>query len=1033
MSPIGKWQRDGQGVLSHRLRYTAEKIRQRIALIRPLIYAKRRAIPEFRLCELPDAGAEPPLDADAGDWPTVPARSFWGRCDLNFLLRSELAVPWGWDAGALALHLPLGKAGDIFTHPEALVYVDGQPFGSADRYHDTLRLPAALADGRTHALALHGWTGLDAWPPNPDARDMLFMGEPAVVELDTTAHEFITLAETALDVATQLDEAVAAKHRVLTALDQTFLTLDTRDPLGDAFHASVGAALGELRERLAEAGAPLDVTLHAIGHAHMDIAYLWPISQIRRKNGRTYSNVLRLMDQFPDYRFSHSQPQLYRYTETDYPEIFEGIRARVASGQWEPMGGMWVEPDTNIPGPEALVRQLMLGRRYFRDRFGDAETPVLWLPDTFGFSWCLPQLMAQAGLTWFVTNKVNWNQYSRMPASTTWWQGIDGTRVLAHFLTTPRDVQHLPFPTNYKSDLSAAEVIGTWTHSTSKARVMDLPICYGYGDGGGGPTETLIRKARIFGAMPGAPRLRMSTIREFFETLEAKTPELPVWNDEIYLEGHRGVFTSQGWLKRANRKAENLLAEAEFLAVLTGVEADLREAWELLCLHQFHDTIAGTAITQVFDEARADYDRISELCEGVLKRCVNRLGPGLVAVNALPVAMPRVGLIAGGDPPEGVSGQTVDGGTLVFLPDCPAYAAVPVAGPAPESTLQATAGPDGIILENHLIRVELDALGEMTRIFDKEAAREVLAAGQIGNRLQAFEDRPISWDAWDIDVFFEDRGEVVAGATAVELVETGPIRAAVRIERRFRSSTITQHVRLHHHSKRIDFDTEVDWHETHTLLKVAFPVAILAPTATYEIQWGVIERPTHRNTPWDYAKFEVPAQRWADLGEGGYGVALLNDCKYGYDIRENVVRLSLIKSATMPDPVADQGRHVFTYALLPHTGDWRNGVPAQAMDLNRPLRLVAGQGGGLPAPPVRCAAENVVIETLKPAEDGPGFVVRLYEAHRRRGLVTLEFGRPVETVRRCTLLEDPGDALPLVNGTVTLDLRPFEIVSLMCS
>ncbi len=308
----------------------------------------------------------------------------------------------------------------------------------------------------------------------------------------------------------------------------------------------------------------------------------------------------------------------------------------------------------------------------------------------------------------------------------------------------------------------------------------------------------------------------------------------------------------------------------------------------------------------------------------------------------------------------------------------------------------------------------------------------MLVGGQVGNRLQAFEDRPISWDAWDIDVFFEDRGEIVAGVTEISVTETGPIRASLRIERRFRNSTITQHVRLHHHSKRIDFETEVDWHETHTLLKVAFPVDILAPTATYEIQWGVIERPTHRNTPWDYAKFEVPAQRWADLSEGDYGVALLNDCKYGYDIRDNVMRLSLIKSATMPDVKADQGLHRFTYALLPHTGGWRNGVLDQAMELNRPLRILP-ETGGQPQAIVTCDAPNVVIETVKPAEGRAGFVVRLYEAHRQRGPATLNFHRDVREVRRCNLLEDPGEAVPLDGQSITLDLKPFEIVSLLCT
>ena len=1017
--------------MSHFLRFTPEKIRQRIALIRPLVHRRHEPIPDFRLKELPDAGVDPPLAADASGWPAIPAESHWGRCDLNFLLKSEFRVPEDWTPGSAALFLPLGEAGDIFTHPEALVYVDGIPRGSADRYHHTIRLPEEVPAGKTHELALHGWTGLDDWPPDPDARDMLFMGRPSVVEVDSEVLEFALLAETALDTAEQLSEDDVTKHGILNALDEAFLSLDTRDPLGAAFYGSVAKAQEELSRRLAEAGRPIGVTLHAIGHAHMDIAYLWPISQIRRKNGRTYSNVLRLMDRFPDYRFSHSQPQLYKFTEADYPQVFEEIRERVAESRWEPIGGMWVEPDTNIPGPESLVRQILLGRRYFRERFGDAETTVLWLPDTFGFSWCLPQLMRQAELKWFVTNKVNWNQYSRMPASTTWWQGIDGSQVLAHFLTTPRDVQHLPFPTNYKSDLSAAEVIGTWTHSTSKGGVTNLPICYGYGDGGGGPTEALVRKAYIFAHMPGAPRMRLSTVREFFEAIEAQRLDLPVWNDEIYLEGHRGVFTSQGWIKRANRKCENLLAEAEALAVLSGMRPDLGVEWELLCLHQFHDTIAGTAIREVFANAEKDYARIREIAEATIDEALASLGPG-ISVNLIPHRLDRVGLLRGAAP-KGALSQDVDGGCLVHVPDCAPMAATPLPTKGAGKTgLRICMEKQRFVIENELIRAEIDGQGDLVRVYDKEVDRDVLVPGRPGNRLQAFEDRPISWDAWDIDAFFEDRGFVIDGATEIAIEERGPVRASLRIERQFQSSTVSQRVQLHHHSKRIDFVTEVDWHETHVLLKVAFPVNILATMATYEIQWGAIMRPTHRNTPWDYAKFEVPAQRWADLSEADYGVALINDCKYGYDIRDNVMRLSLIKSATMPDIGADQGRHDFTYALFPHRGDWRHEVLAQAADLNRPLRLVPGKPGQGTAL-VECDAPNVILETIKPAEDGEGWILRFYEAHRRRGPVTLTFDREVTSVCRVNLLEDPGARLPVVDGQVTLTVTPFEIVSLHVS
>ncbi|WP_158599024.1 alpha-mannosidase [Rhodophyticola porphyridii] len=1040
--------------MTHSLRLTADKIAQRLRLIRAKEARARVPIDRFVMETLPDAAAMPDtgLMACAAEGPVLDWHSYWGGQDLHFVLRSRFTVPEGWTHPAL--HLPLGVAGDIFTHPEALVYVDGRPVASADRYHHTIDLAPGLADGQPHDLLLHGWTGLTGWPPDPTDRSQLFMRDCAVLDLDPALQEFVTLAEVALEVARELHDDRPEKHGLLSTLDGAFLELDTRDPMAEAFRASVPAALARLAEGIAQAGAPLDVRLHGIGHAHMDVAYLWPIDQIRQKNARTYANVLRLMEKHPEFIFSHSQPQLYAWTETDFPEMFAAIKARVAEGRWEVLGGMWVEPDANMPGSEALVRQIMLARTWVRAHLGPgAETPVLWLPDTFGFPACLPQLMKQAGLKWFVTNKVNWNQYNQMPSSTTWWEGIDGSRVLAQFLTTPREVQHLPFPTNYKSDLSATEVLGTWRRSTSKDGVHDLMICYGYGDGGGGPTDGLIRKARAYRAIPGAPRLTPGTVRGYFETIEALPGRLPVWQGEFYLEGHRGVLTSQGWIKRANRQAEALLHDAEFLAalaVLAGHDApDLSEAWRLLLLNQFHDILTGTSIPEVFVDARKDHARIRELAGAALRQAARRLGTGTDAgapgagyllVDGAPLPAPRQVVLDGmegavdtatGTP---LPCQQVADGLLVSLPAESGYRLTAVRpGPAArveETRLTVSEAGGWFTMENRFLSLRIGPDGMLHGIRDRQADREVLREGARGNQLQAFEDRPISWDAWDIDIFFEERGEVVADLTRLEIVETGPLRAVIALERRWRQSVIRQRIVLRHDSRRIDFETDVDWNETHFLLKAAFPVAIRAAQATYDIQWGQIERPTHRNTSWDAARFEVPAQKWADLGEAGYGVALLNDGKYGYDVQDDVLRLSLIKSATMPDSGSDQGHHRFTYALLPHPGDWRDHVPAEAYALNHPLRVLPLPGGGTARMPVRSAAPNVVLETLKPAEDGRGVILRLYEGHCRRGPVMLDLDAAIGAVERCGLLEEECEPLPLTGGRVKLTLRPYEIVTL---
>jgi alpha-mannosidase len=1040
--------------MSHRLRLTAEKVAQRLRLISGQLAHARMPVDRFRMEVLPDATATPDLSVPAceAQGPLLDWDSYWGEQNLHFVLRSRFTVPRGWRNPAL--HLPLGTAGDIFTHPEALLYIDGRAVASADRYHHTIDLDTALADGQPHDLLLHGWTGLTDWPPDPGDRSRLFMRECAVIDIDRALQGFLTLAGSALELSKELHDDRPEKHGILSALDAAFLALDTRDPMGEAFRASVAEATARLTEGLGRAGPPLDVRLHAVGHAHMDVAYLWPVAQIRQKNARTYSNVLRLMDRHPEFRFSHSQPQLYAFTEEDYPEIFEGIRARVAQGRWEVLGGMWVEPDANMPGPEALVRQIQLARDYCDSRFGEgAETPCLWLPDTFGFPGCMPQLMKQAGLKWFVTNKVNWNQYNQMPASTTWWEGIDGSRVLAQFLTTPRDVQHLPFPTNYKSDLTAEEVLGTWTRNTVKDRVHELLICYGYGDGGGGPTDELIRKAGAYRAMPGAPQVVPSTVRAYFEALEQKAQGLPVWQGEFYLEGHRGVLTSQGWIKRANRKAEVLLHDAELaqaLAALNGRPAEtLTEAWRLLCLNQFHDILTGTSIGEVFEDARKDFARIGEIAGAALEAAGAALLPEgaawLVLDGAQLPGVRYVTLPAGTDPmrerggAEALPAQEVADGVLVELPEAAPLSARALE-PASEWAAEdagVSAAPTvngGIVLENEALRVVIGPHGMLTSIHDKGAGREVLKPGQVGNKLELFEDRPVSWDAWDIDIFFEDRGEVVGGLTRMEIVETGPLRAVVEIERAFRRSRLTQRVVMHRASCRVDFDTEVDWHEQHLLLKAAFPVDIRASRADFDIQWGQIDRPTHRNTSWDAAQFEVPAQKWADLSEGNYGVALLNDCKYGYDVRGDVLRLSLIKSATMPDSGADQGHHRFTYALLPHEGDTRVTVRAEAAALNVPARLIArGPETGSAArlgPVARCLSQRAVIETVKPANNGRGVILRLYEAHNTRGAVEIELAPDIVAVERVGLLEDGGTPLPIERGRLRLDLTPYEIVTL---
>lgn len=1030
----------------HEQRLTQQKIARRLELITPLAHRHSQEIRPFRYHALPDANTPPLIDPDVDDsnWPSIAPNSYWGERYTNFVLRSQFQIPAAWHGRSVALYLPLGDTAE-FSHPEALVYIDGQSYAAADRHHQEVLLNQAWHDGQPHALALHGWAGRGR-----DGRGQLLMRPCQLVQIDMPTRRFVALARVALEVVKELDNTNPAHGRLLNALDAAFRTLDTRQPLGDTFYDSLPAATAVLEDGIAQAGAPLDVTLTAAGHAHIDVAWLWPLAQTRRKAGRTFHTVLRLQEQFADYHFTQSQPQLYDYVRQDYPQLFADIQDAVKNGRWEPIGGMWVEADCNLSGSESLARQFLLGRAFFRQHFGaDAESAVLWLPDVFGYAWNLPQLIKQAGLDYFFTIKISWNQVNQMPYDTFWWQGLDGTRVLTHFSPTRLPGQR---PSNYNASATPAEVLESWRSFKQKELSRHLLMSYGYGDGGGGPTREMQENLDVLAHFPAMPQAQRGKVIDFFKAVEAEADgRLPTWNGELYLEYHRGTYTTQARNKRANRKSEFLLHDAEFLAAYAATITNyqyphdqLHHAWQLICLNQFHDIIPGSSINQVYVDSQIDYAVIRQLGQQVRDEALAVLaqasGSGLLLVNATSFDRHDLAFWGNGDAarlPQGVTSQAVDGGLLLDVGAIRPYSLAPLAQQQSHPTQPLTVTPT--LLQNDYLRVELNAAGDIVRLYDRQNERDILPPEAIANQFQAFPDRPLNYDAWDIDIFYDEQMWLAEAATAVAVVESGPLRATIEIERRILNSRYTQRISLSHHSPRLDFTTTIDWQERHVLLKTAFPVAVLAPTATYEIQWGNVERPTHRNTSWDWARFETCAQKWVDLSEGNYGVSLLNDCKYGHDIQDQPsgngqIRLTLLRSPTMPDPEADQGEHHFSYSLLPHAGRWGAETVAQAYALNDPLRLYATFSDGrdaTPLPPLVTADQpNVVIETVKQAEDGNGLIVRLYECMRQRGSVTLRLGVNATAVTRTNLLEENGEMVGVNGRVVTFPIKPYEIVTL---
>ena len=1047
--------------LIHQIRWTAQKIAQRISLIEPLVYRHRHELDRFRHLRMDNPMDPPPvgLHEDDSRWSAIEPNTYWGTWCTDYVLRCHFQVPEEWDSAIpIALHLPLGEAGD-FSHPEALAYIDEIPYAACDRYHQELLLDDRWRDGKPHLLALHAWTGLGGSIDESVTDTKLFMRPCAIVQIDQPTRDFVVAARVALGVANALDSNNPAKGHLLNALDEGFKVLDIREPFGDEFYESVPVALTSLRAGIEKAGIPLEVDIIATGHAHIDVAWLWTLGQTRRKTGRTFHTVLRLMEQFPDYCFTQSQPQLYDYARRDYPHLLDAIKERVAEGRWEPIGGMWVEADCNITGPESLARQFLLGRTFFREQFGkDAESPVLWLPDVFGYSWALPQLIKQAGLDYFMTIKIGWNQYNRLPYDSFWWQGLDGTRVLTHFSTTPDSGYAV---STYNAAATPEQAIGTWTNFQQKEIQQELLMIYGFGDGGGGPTREMLENISEMKAFPGAPRMHQGNAGDFFRRLEDKSGDaLPVWNGELYLELHRATYTTQGRNKRANRKSEFLLHDAEFLATLASLldpayqypAADLQEAWQLVCLNQFHDIIPGSSIGPVYAESLEQYEEIGHLGtsvrDGALAAVGRKMDADLLVVN--PTGFYRDDLVfwpGSLDADErltrtdgsSVRTQAAAGGAWVAAGQLPPFSVTPLIQsgevvPDPDADIVATP----TLLENAYLKVELNDAGDIVRIYDKSQQREALPLGAVANQFQAFEDRPIRWDAWDVDIFYDDKVWTSDPASSVQVVEAGPLRATLEIHRRILNSNYVQRISLSYNSPRLDFDTTIDWRERHILLKVAFPVDILTPVATYEIQWGNVQRPTHRNTSWDWARFETAAQKWVDLSEGDYGVSLLNDCKYGHDIRDNVMRISLLRGPTSPDPEADQGEHRFAYSLLPHAGNWGEDTIAAAYALNDPLLAV--KTGELASKAeneilalsslVTVDRPNLVIETVKRAEGGDGIIVRLYEAQRQRGRATLTTGFPLKNAWRTSLLEENQEALPVDSNGAKFYVKPYEIVTL---
>ncbi len=888
-----------------------------------------------------------------------------------------------------------------------------------------------------------------------------------------------------------VEEEVA---RAARAVDLDALSAARQRPF-DASLKSAHSLLLDVKPELRQ------TSIRLTGNSHIDAAWLWPWTETVDVVRHTFGTALQLMDEYPQYTYTQSAAAYNQWMEEKYLTLHQQIVDRVKEGRWEMVGGMWVEPDLNMPDGESLVRQLLIGKRYFKEKFG-VDVRIGWNPDSFGYSWQLPQIYKKSGVDYFVTQKMAWNDTNKLPLKLFWWQSPDGSRVLTYF---PHDYVNDINPVKISSDVAIARSLNPET-----PMIMHL---YGIGDHGGGPTRSMLDSG-IHWTDPNriAPPMKFGTAQSFFSDIETKLDtqhaptwnytvmasgntslpvpaegklSLPVWNDELYFEYHRGVFTTQSNHKRNMRQSEEQLLNAEkysSIAWLFGTsypQARLNEAWQKTLFNQFHDLAAGSGIGVIYQDAQRDYDvvrwtteeaatnalqRISSVVQtadpsaGVPVMVVNPLAWSRTDLATVDVQMPNAsnsGLAVIDPQGRSLPFQEISGDSsthtyhlLVEVANVPSFGyevlhVVPSnvsskvssnvpGGSSVPTDLMAT----GLTLENSVLRLTVDPVtGCITSLYDKAAKFESIAAGGCGNQLQTFKDTPKQYDAWNIDADFDKTVTTLDKADSIELIEKGPVRASIRITRTWQNSKFVQDIILYAGLNRVDISNSIDWHETHVLLKAAFPLAASGPEATYEIPYGSIERPTTRNNSWEAAKFEVPALRWADLGDGAHGFSLINESKYGYDAKGKILRISLLRSPVWPDPEADRGHHQFSYSLYPHSGDWKQALTVRrGYEFNYTLKAfqVDPHEGSLPAQHsfVSIAEDNVVLTALKKTEDGDALLLRFYEWAGKNADVHISLPEAATAASLTNLMEKPaGDSLSIANDQITVPVHPYEIVS----
>lgn len=1041
------------------MRFLKERIGKMLEYLRAQIYPLSVPVTSFRMLQSEERFRDI-ANLDTSSWKELKRDEIWGGHREYYWFETVVTLPDVFEGKCAAFEVKTGRedAWDA-TNPQFSIFVNGKRVQGLDVNHREIILSECAKKGETFRIVMSAFTG--------DQNFHLFLDANLKV-LDRKTEKYYYDLAVPYDTARLLDPESDAYIKTIQALNDSLNLLDDRREGSEDYYRSLEKAQEFITKNFYEKyGDPdKEPVICCIGHTHIDCAWLWTLRVTEDKAVRSFSTVLELMKRYPEYRFMSSQPQLYVYVKKNAPEVYEEIKKRVEEGRWEVEGGMWVEADCNLASGEGLTRQFLYGKRFFREEFGK-DNEILWLPDVFGYSAALPQIMKLCGIRYFMTTKISWNETNKMPCDTFLWEGLDGTRTLTHFVPTREyhkaaeengtQTEHY---TTYNADLIPTQMKGAWERYSNKDLNQEVLCSFGYGDGGGGATaEMLENERRMSQGIPGLPRTKIAFAHDFFARLEKEVTGsryLPTWKGELYLEYHRGTYTTMARNKKYNRQSELGFQTLETWSLANSLLAggdypakEIHEAWIVILRNQFHDILPGSGIEEIYEDSKEEYDKITEVRRELEEQALSQMAKSVdapagsvVVFNPNSTKAPgtcEVFLAEAGEHAALISEngrkfplQRLEDGRSLFVAEAipsKGYATFSV-GKREETQEQMEVSTS--LMKNRFFEIHFNEKGQFASIKDLRANRELFPEGRAGNVIMSYEDRPHNFDAWDINNYYQEKSWEVDDVSDFRVVEEGPVRATVRIERKYLESVIVQYISIYNDLPRIDIRNEIDWKEHLILLKDHFPVDVHTNEATFDIQFGNVKRTTCDNTSWDYSKFEVCHHKWLDVAEDNFGVSFLNDCKFGVSVRGTDVGLTMLKSALYPNPEADKEHHSFTYSIFPHEDDFRGAdTVGHAYALNNPMQAVVKEqaGGTLPKEfsLVSVDVPNVIIDSVKKAEDSEDMIVRLYECFNRRSAVTLQCGLPIVEASFCNLMEEEDVKANHTADTVTFEMKPYEI------